>query len=309
MVSAHLPFVLKRSPIFYLSLLLTLSIGCGREVLALEGEAKEKPGLKNIQLVTDISAIIPGEPFTVALIIDPLPGHHTYWRGPGIVGVATHFNWTLPAGFTAGEISWPPPQKVIMAGITAYGYRDRQMLLTVITPPDHIEGDEVALAARIAWMACATSCNPGVDDFTLTLPVNRSGKTAMKDAPLSDAFAAVSRAVPPAAPANWKVQVRSAAPDRIELDLVIPGLSGTAAKEVSFFCHDMQVDSDEPQKVEVLDEGEIVKVRLQLVRPEVAPRSPSHFSGVLHCPDGWPGLDSPFAEISVPWPTGTFSNE
>jgi DsbC/DsbD-like thiol-disulfide interchange protein len=309
MVSAHLPFVLKRSHIFCLSLLLALFPGGEIEALALEGKAMGKKGLKNIQLITDISAITPGEPFTVALIIDPLPGHHTYWRGPGIVGVATNFNWTLPAGFTAGEVSWPPPQKVIMAGITAYGYRDRQMLLTVITPPDRIEGDEVTLVARIAWMACATSCNPGVDDFTLTLPVNRSVKTAIKDATLSDAFTAVSRTVPPAAPANWKVAVRAVAPDRIELDLSIPGLSATAAKEVSFFCYDMQVDSDAFQKVEVLDAVEIVKVRLHLVRPEVAPRAPSHFAGVLHCPDGWPGIDSPFAEISVPWPTVTISNE
>ncbi len=281
----------------------------GQGALSIEGEAKQKPGLQKIQLVTDISAITPGEEFTVALIIDPLPDHHTYWRGPGIVGVATTFNWTLPDGFSAGEVAWPPPQKVLMAGITAYGYRDRQMLLTTITPPDIIEGSEVTLSARIAWMACATSCNPGVDDFTLTLPVNRSGTAAAIDTDLADTFAEVRRTVPQAAPPTWKIEVRSAAADRIELDLEVPGLFEPAAKSISFFCYDMQVDSDESQEVEVLAAGDTTKLRLRFVRPEVAPRSPTHFAGVLRCIGGFPGLDSPHIEISIPWPPGTFSNE
>ncbi|MDP4849843.1 MAG: protein-disulfide reductase DsbD family protein, partial [Verrucomicrobiales bacterium] len=160
--------MLNRSLIPYFFPMLTGLLCFGQGALSIEGEAKQKPGLQKIQLVTDISAITPGEEFTVALIIDPLPDHHTYWRGPGIVGVATTFNWTLPDGFSAGEVAWPPPQKVLMAGITAYGYRDRQMLLTTITPPDIIEGSEVTLSARFAWMACATSCYPGVDVFSLT---------------------------------------------------------------------------------------------------------------------------------------------
>jgi thiol:disulfide interchange protein DsbD len=301
--------VLKPATISILTLLLAGLFGPGQDVLAIEGEAKQKPGLQKIQLVTDIGAITPGEPFTVALIIDPLPGHHTYWRGPGIVGVATNFKWTLPDGFSAGEVAWPPPQKVLMAGITAYGYRDRQMLLTTITPPDKISGDEVTLQARIAWMACATSCNPGVDDFTLTLPVHRSDTAAPKDAALAGAFAAIRRSVPAAAPASWKVELRSAAADRIELDLAIPGLSATAAKSIAFFCYDMQVDSDESQRIEVLAEGDTTRLRLHLVRPEVAPGSPTHFAGVLHCPGGFPEIDSPHVEISIPWPAGTFSNE
>jgi thiol:disulfide interchange protein DsbD len=301
--------VLKDSftPFFFSILAGLLSVG--HDGFAIEGEAKQKPGLQKIQLITDIGAITPGEPFTVALVVDPLPGHHTYWRGPGIVGVATNFHWTLPDGFSAGEVTWPPPQKVLMAGITAYGYRDRQMLLTTITPPDKISGDEVNLQARIAWMACATSCNPGVDDFTLTLPVHRGDTAAPKDAGLAEAFAAIHRSVPATTPASWKVELRSAAPDRIELDLAIPGLSATAAKSVAFFCYDMQVDSDESQKVEILAEGDITRLRLHLVRPDVAPSLPTDFAGVLHCPGGFPGIDSPHVEISIPWPPGTFSNE
>lgn len=63
-----------------------------------------KPGIRELKLVTDIQAITPGKPFTIALVIDPQAGYHTYWRGPGIVGVATAMKWTLPEGFTAGAI-------------------------------------------------------------------------------------------------------------------------------------------------------------------------------------------------------------
>lgn len=297
--------------IFCVAVFLSSLTGKGPDAFALEGEAKEKPGLKSIRLVTDISAITPREPFTVALLIEHLPGYHTYWRGPGIVGVATRFDWTLPPGFTAAAVEWPPPQKVLMAGITAYGYHDRKLLLTRITPPADIEEKEVTLHARIAWMACSVSCNPGVDDFSLTLPVNRANAASVegKDATLTMEIAAVRRSLPVAAPANWRVAARSAAPDAVELDISLPELPAPLAEEVSFFCYDLQVDSDEPQKVEILSGEDGVRLRLHLVRPEVAPRAPKRLAGVLHRPSGWPGLDSPYVEISTPWPPGSFPHE
>ncbi len=299
----------KYSSIFVAALLLSTFPEGGREAFALEGNAREKPGLERIGLVTDIRAITPGEPFTVALLIEHLPGYHTYWRGPGIVGVATRFDWSLPPGFTAGEVEWPPPQKVLMAGITAYGYHDRQLLLTRITPPERIADDEITLRARIAWMACSVSCNPGVDDFSLTLPVHRDSAAQEKDAALTAEFEAVRASVPPTAPESWEVTARSPAPDRIELDITLPELSGPAGEEISFFSYDMQVDSDEPQKTDVFAGEKEVRIRLHLVRPEVAPRSPERLAGLLHRPSGWPGLDSPYVEVSVPWPPGTSPHE
>lgn len=294
----------------FISLLVTgLLIPGSSDLPAADSGAKEKPGLRRIQLVTDVSAISPGETLTVALVIDPLPGYHTYWRGPGIVGVATAFDWTLPQGFIAGEVSWPPPQKVLMAGITAYGYRDKTMLLTDIETPEKIEGNEVTLRVRISWMACATSCNPGVDDFSLTLPVHRTSRPAPKEAALSKAFDEVRRSVPPTEPETWSITPRSPAPDRIELDLTIPGFPAALAPSISFYCYDMQVDSDEPQQVTVINDAGKETLRLTLVRPDFAPRSPATISGVLHCPGGWPGLNSPYVEISAPWPAGTFGNE
>lgn len=274
-------------------------------LVALESEPVARPGIENVQLVTDVSAVVPGRPFTIGLRLDPLPDHHTYWRGPGIVGVATRLDWTLPEGFKAGGMTWPPPSQVDMAGIAANGYKGPALLLTEITPPDEIESAEIRIAVRASWMACAVSCNPGIADLSLALPVAKEGQAPPPDEAIARAFAAVRESAPKPAPAGWSFVPRLAAPDRIELTATVPGLDPDAAESIHLFCDDMQVDSDEPQRVEVVDPAKGT-VRLTLVRPEFAPKSPVALSGVLHNPAGWPGTGSAHVEFSAPWPEGTF---
>lgn len=302
------PFPVKK-PAKIFSIVTGLILSGSPDLCALESAAIEKPGIRRMQLVTDVSAVTPGETFTVALVIEPLPGYHTYWRGPGIVGMATTLDWSLPEGFSAGAISWPAPQKVLMAGITAHGYRSRTLLLTEVRPPATIKATDVTLRVKSSWMACAKVCNPGQADFSLTLPVNHTGKPVTKDALLTTAFGQTRNSVPKPAPASWKTTPRSPAADRIELDITIPGLAADSAPPVDFFCDDMQVDSDEAQQVRLIRDGGTARLRLTLVRPDCAPRSPAIISGVLHCPDGWPGMDAKDVEISAPWPEGTFGHK
>ncbi|MBP9222732.1 MAG: hypothetical protein KBF76_02610 [Verrucomicrobiales bacterium] len=273
---------------------------------AAESPPVTKPGIRELKLVTDIQAITPGKPFTIALVIDPQAGYHTYWRGPGIVGVATAMKWTLPEGFTAGAIQWPAPQKVNMAGITAYGYRERTLLLTKVTPPKEIAGNEVTLQVKCIWMACATSCNPGLAELSLTLPVQDTGKPEQPDAKVATEIEAVRTSLPPSAPSSWKIVVRSPSAVEIALEIEIPDLKIKDTESVYFYSDDMQVDSDEPQAISLDDAG---RLQLRLVRPEFAPRSPDHLSGLLFCSQPWPGLNSHYVEISAPWPAGTFPHE
>lgn len=268
--------------------------------LALESEPISRPGIERAQFVTDVTAVVPGEPFTIGLRLDPLPGHHTYWRGPGIVGVATRLDWTLPEGFRSGGMIWPPPGRVLMAGIAANGYKGSVLLLTEITPPAAIPNGEVVIAARASWMSCAVSCNPGIADLTLKIPVAKAGETPPRDEAIARAFSQVRESAPKPAPQAWAVLPRLAAPDRIELTATIPGLEVREAKTIQVFCNDLQVDSDEPPVVEILDATKGV-VRLSLSRPEFAPKSPRALSGVLHCPAGWPGIGSSYVEFSAPW--------
>ncbi len=270
--------------------------------------ADEKPGIKQIELVTDIQSIVPGVPFTVGFVIETLEGYHTYWRGPVIVGVATRFEWQLPAGFSAGEVAWPPPQKVNMAGYTAYGFRGKTVLLTEITPSEIIENNQVTLNLRSAWMACGSSCHPGVDDFTLTLPVNRSGIDSVKNEVISKSFELAKRSIPPSCPKSWQIGVASPSPDQIQLDLTIPGFNPEDASSIYFYSYDLQVDSNEPQIVSLTDSN-TGEIRLTLVRPDEAPDSQAALAGLLYYPGGWPETGTSYVEITAPWPNNSLKNE
>lgn len=288
---------------FLLSFALLLSSG-----VAAESEVKSAPGLSRIQLIADVDSVAPGEDFTVGLVLTPEPGFHTYWRGPGVVGVATVIEWTLPEGFEAGSIEWPLPEKVDMVGITANGYRDEVWLLTRIRSPEKLEGREIKLQAKAGWMACATSCHPGVELLSLTLPINRTRKPSPGSEKIRDRFRDIRESRPVPAPASWEITPRLAAPNRIDLDCLIPELKDQELPGIEFYSDDMQVNSDEAITVSWLDRS-TGRIRLSFVRPDFAPKSPRHFAGLLRFASPLPGHDSEWVEIKTPWPEGSFPDE
>src|SRR5207244_11643560 len=48
-------------------------------------------------------------------------------------GLPSEIAWTLPAGFNAGDIVWPVPERFVVEGLGNYGYRDAVDLLIPIT--------------------------------------------------------------------------------------------------------------------------------------------------------------------------------
>ena len=129
----------------WLLLILLLSFGIWHSALA-------QQGLK-IQLVSEQSAIVPGQPFTVGLWLEHDRGSHTYWRFPGIVGVPTQMKWQLPRGWKAGELIYPEPERTLMFQIKAQGFDRDVMLRTQITPPANLKvGESVTLKGLASWM-------------------------------------------------------------------------------------------------------------------------------------------------------------
>ena len=269
-----------------------------------ESSLHEKDGL-TVQLVTAITEITPGEPFLVGLILDTEEGYHTYWKGPGIVGVATNLEWTLPEGFSAGEIVWPAPERVDMLGINAHGYNDRVCLLTEIQVPETIESESITLEAKASWMCCATTCYPGFSDLKLTLPVNQSETPKPKEARYTALFRESLNSVPPVAPDGWTIFAKIVTPEIIELEVGIPDLESMTVEGVYFFAYDLQVNSGEPQSV-ILTSRSKPKLTFTLKRSDFAPKAPGELAGVIYHPEGWPELNSRHAEVSFAWPTGTF---
>lgn len=286
--------------LFSLFFALTVAMPCG---LAAESEPARYPGLREIRLVTDIEAVRPGESFTVGLLLRHEEGFHTYWKSPGIVGVAPHIEWKdLPIGFQPGEIQWPAPQTTKMAQLTAWGYEtDTCLLIPFTVPADLGDRESVTLKARIGWMCCATSCHPGWHEFSLTLPVHRDASAQVaRDEEWSAIFAESRSRMPVAAPAGWQFTAREVAADSIQLVVHAPAdQPGVDFSKVYFFCDDNQVDSDEPQRVAEL--SGVPGAVLTFTRPEFSPEKPKALSGVLFHPDGWPGTKSRWIIASAPW--------
>jgi DsbC/DsbD-like thiol-disulfide interchange protein len=136
---------------------------------------EEKTGSERIAaaLIADTSAVEPGKPFRVGIVLDIDEGWHTYWLNPGDSGMPTNVKWKLPEGFTAGEIQWPTPKKFdIPGGMVNFGYDGKVMLLATITSPAQLDSSSsIELGADVSWLVCTDElCLPGNASIATTLP-------------------------------------------------------------------------------------------------------------------------------------------
>ena len=79
-----------------------------------------------MELLSENLSIAPGEPFFVGWRIRRDVGWHTYWKHPGDVGVPPALKWEVPVGFTAGELCFPPPERIKMASVAAHGHKGEE---------------------------------------------------------------------------------------------------------------------------------------------------------------------------------------
>jgi len=137
-------------------------------------------------LVSEASAIAPGQSFWVALEFNIRDGWHTYWRNPGDSGQATTLKWQLPPGFTAGDIVWTTPHRFEIPPLVNYGYAKHAVHLVNITAPGDLRaGAPIVLSAKASWLVCSDVCIPEDADLELKLPVNsQSGAVDPADAAL-----------------------------------------------------------------------------------------------------------------------------
>ena len=186
------------------------------------------------RLVPEIRSIAPGGTLWVDLHLDIAPGWHTYWRNPGDSGLPTEIAWDLPAGFSAGEIAWPAPERFVLGTIGNYGYSGSADLLVPIAAPADLEpGGAAHLAANASWLVCSDICIPGEAKLALDLPVGAA--LASPDPSVAARFAAVRDHLPKAA----GFATRFAASGR-DLRLFVPAeaLAGIGRPTVSFFPFD-----------------------------------------------------------------------
>ena len=199
------------------------------------------------ELAAQTADAAPGSTLYVAVILTAEKGWHTYWRNPGDAGEATKITWTLPAGWRAGDIVWPTPQRLPVGPIMNYGYEGRVVLAVPIEiPASAAPGQSVTLVADVDYLVCAEVCVPGSAKVSLSVPIVAGapavdptwGKT------ITDTLAAAPK------PAGLAATFQHAGP---HLTLAIAGapLAGVTPTDVYFYPYqDTLIDQAKPQAVE-----------------------------------------------------------
>ena len=155
----------------------------------------------------------PGKPLWLGLRIAHAPGWHTYWRNSGDSGLPTTLAWTLPPGWSAGDVQWPAPIKFFLGPLANYGYED-EVLLSV---PIAVRGDAAGpwpVALHAQWLSCRQECIP--EEATLSLSLEPSASLAQNTA----LFEANWARVPP----DVSSPGAQAKPSAQRLVLRVPGL-------------------------------------------------------------------------------------
>jgi thiol:disulfide interchange protein len=237
-----------------------------------------------VTLLSEQSAIAPGQDFNLGFDFKLEPGWHIYWINPGDSGEPPKLKWTLPEGFNAGAIQWPKPEKISVSTLVDYGYSDHVLLMI----PMHASANaskSADLQADVRWLVCREICIPGKAQLGTTLPVAAS---AQIDPKAHELFEATRKQIPQPAPADWKASTTTSGND-----FVLSVATGAREKSAMFFpLIEQQIDNGAPQKVDSDAQG----VKLRLKKSEGLTQTPATLQGLLILGSGkYAILDAPVA--------------
>jgi thiol:disulfide interchange protein DsbD len=145
------------------------------------------------ELISEVTAVEPATPFTVALRLKMDPHWHTYWKNPGDSGLPTRIEWKLPPGFEAGPIDWPAPRRIDVGPLANYGFEGEVLLLTEIRPPASLSSP-VSIDAKAYWLVCEEICIPGDAPLSLVLPAGPAAPHPRWASAIASTRAALPRA-------------------------------------------------------------------------------------------------------------------
>lgn len=147
------------------------------------------------RLVARHTTFQPGKPIEAALRLKIIDHWHTYWRNPGDSGLPTKLKWTLPEGFTAGEIQWPYPKKLPLGPLMNFGYEGEVLhLVNIQTPATFPRSAKITLKAKADWLVCADVCIP--EEGVVSLSLVATDKVPALDSAWEASFARSRASLP-----------------------------------------------------------------------------------------------------------------
>jgi len=217
-----------------------------------------------VELLARQNAVAAGSDlqFGVHFILEK--GWHIYWINPGDSGQPPSFKWHLPAGFTAGEIQWPRPERMQPSkALTDFGYHDEALLpLTVRVPPSISNRMPVEFGVEVKWLVCREVCIPEHAELRLSLPV---AATASADPQHAQLFKKTDKLLPQPLPRAWKASVTSR-----KGEFLLTIRTGKPITKAEFFPLDPgQIDNPAPQNLQPSRTGATLTLKKsdQLLKP------------------------------------------
>jgi DsbC/DsbD-like thiol-disulfide interchange protein len=223
-----------------------------------------------LELVSEQDAMVPGKDLWLGFRFDLQDEWHIYWINPGDSGEAPRIEWQLPAGFEAGAIQWPYPERLSTPPFADYGYEHQVLLMASVRPPAQVrEAETQKIAARVRYLVCRDICIPGQTQLELSL----RAKSSAAASPAGELFRAAKARLPRPAPPRWKISAASIG-DEFVLDLK----TAQSAKAPQFFpLHAEQIENAAPQAVTAFPGS----IRLHLKKSKHLLKSIPRLEGVL----------------------------
>ncbi len=130
------------------------------------------------RLLVEAARVKPGQKVRVGVLYTLDPGWHIYWRNTGEAGLSTDTSFASKQA-TFGALQWPAPSVFKDNGGTTdtFGYADQVLFFTDATVAPDAHG-ELALSAKVDYLACKKSCIPGNATLTRSIPIAASTQPA-----------------------------------------------------------------------------------------------------------------------------------
>lgn len=130
-------------------------------------------------LLASVEPATPGSEFTLGLRLKMAPHWHTYWINPGESGEPTRIKFQAPAGFEIGEIQWPLPTRLEVAGGVTYGYEDEVLLLIPVKVGKSVApSGNAVIHADATWLCCKETCIEGGAKLHINIPLSAESRPA-----------------------------------------------------------------------------------------------------------------------------------
>ena len=153
------------------------------------------------------------------------------------MGQATTIAWTLPKGWSAGDIVWPLPSKLPTGPLMDYGYTGSVFLpIPIHVPKSAQPGTTAHLSAEAHFLVCQEVCIPADAKLDLDLPI-----VAGTPAPDPKFGADVAAALAAAPKEAGLTAVFAAGADALKLAVTGPAVRGRPVGDAYFFPYDGSV--------------------------------------------------------------------